>query len=81
MLAPLQPIEPLSIVLVAALIHYRYSQTIRIRNNCNDDVTARKRAADLTRDQTWTQSPQSEKIVNRASNLPLQEIVAEEKES
>ena len=60
-----------------------YSQTIRNRNICNDDVTARKRAAELT--ENLVERGHSRRKVRRglkrAFNIPLQEIVVGEKKA
>ena len=58
-----------------------YSQTIRIRNICNDDVVARKRASELTENliRRGHSRRKVRKEVDRAFNIPLQEIVAGER--
>ena len=60
-----------------------YSQTIRIRNIHNDEVTARKRVAGLT-EHMIKRGHIRRKVreeVNRDFNIPLQEIVAEERKA
>ena len=60
-----------------------YSETIRIRNIYNDDVTARKRAAELT-EHLVNRGHSRRKVrreVKRSFNIPRQEIVVGETEA